>query len=132
MRLLIGLDIGTTALKAAVFDTAGTLLAVSTQEYSLLTPQVNYVEVPGEVYWDAFRNAVADLKTKHPMGEEDEVSLGISAPYEGAVVFAAPPQGASQLILTFYEYPLTFYEQYSSASDTPVQNRVTAEFTIDL
>lgn len=85
MRLLIGLDIGTTALKAAVFDTAGTLLAVSTQEYSLLTPQVNYVEVPGEVYWDAFRNAVADLKTKHPMGEEDEVSLGISA--QGETIF---------------------------------------------
>ena len=61
-----------------------------------------------------------------------QVSLGISAPYEGAVVFAAPPQGTSQLILTFYEYPQAFYEQYSSASDTPVQNRVTAEFTIDL
>ena len=32
-----------------------------------------------------------------------QVGLGISAPYEGAVVFAAPPQGTSQLILTFYE-----------------------------
>ena len=40
MKLLIGLDIGTTALKAALFDTAGKLLAVSTQEYSLITPQV--------------------------------------------------------------------------------------------
>ena len=49
MKLLIGLDIGTTALKAAVFDTAGKLLAVSTQEYDLITPQVNYVEEKGSV-----------------------------------------------------------------------------------
>ena len=64
MKLLIGLDIGTTALKAAVFDTAGKLLAVSTQEYDLITPQVNYVEEKGEVYWNAFKHAVADLKEK--------------------------------------------------------------------
>ena len=44
MELLIGLDIGTTALKVACFDKKGTLLAVSTQEYDLITPQTNYVE----------------------------------------------------------------------------------------
>ena len=55
MKLLMGLDIGTTALKAALFDTKGTLLAVTTQEYQLMTPQVNYVEEPAEVYWNAFR-----------------------------------------------------------------------------
>ena len=60
MKRLIGLDIGTTALKAAVFDTSGKLLAVSTQEYALLTPQVNYVEETGEVYWNALKNAVKD------------------------------------------------------------------------
>ena len=49
MKLLMGLDIGTTALKAALFDTKGTLLAVTTQEYQLMPPQVNYVEEPAEV-----------------------------------------------------------------------------------
>ena len=85
MKLLIGLDIGTTALKAAVFDTAGKLLAVSTQEYDLITPQVNYVEEKGEVYWNAFKHAVADLKEKHPMSEEDEAALAISA--QGETIF---------------------------------------------
>ena len=51
MELLIGLDIGTTALKVACFDKKGTLLAVSTQEYDLITPQTNYVEEEPEVYW---------------------------------------------------------------------------------
>lgn len=91
MKLLIGLDIGTTALKAALFDTAGTLLAVSTQEYTLITPQVNYVEGSGEVYWKAFRDAVADLKEKHPIREEDEAALAISA--QGETIFFLDKDG---------------------------------------
>jgi len=55
MQLLIGLDVGTTALKVALFDGKGTLLAVSTQEYALLTPKVNYVEVDAEVYWQSLK-----------------------------------------------------------------------------
>lgn len=91
MKLLIGLDIGTTALKAALFDTAGTLLAVSTQEYTLITPQVNYVEGSGEVYWKAFQDAVADLKEKHPIREEDEAALAISA--QGETIFFLDKDG---------------------------------------
>lgn len=91
MRLLIGLDIGTTALKAAVFDTAGKLLAVSAQEYSLITPQVNYVEESGEVYWKAFKDAIADLKNKYPISDEDEVALAISA--QGETIFFLDQDG---------------------------------------
>lgn len=91
MKLLIGLDIGTTALKAAVFDTAGKLLAVSTQEYTLITPQVNYVEESGEVYWNAFKDAVADLKAKCPMSEKDEAALAISA--QGETLFFMDKNG---------------------------------------
>lgn len=91
MRLLIGLDIGTTALKAAVFDTAGKLLAVSAQEYSLITPQVNYVEESGEVYWKAFKDAIADLKNKYPIRDEDEVALAISA--QGETIFFLDQDG---------------------------------------
>lgn len=91
MKLLIGLDVGTTALKAAVFDTTGKLLAVSTQEYSLITPQVNYVEESGAVYWQAFRDAVTDLKAQHPIEETDEVALAISA--QGETLFFMDQDG---------------------------------------
>lgn len=66
MELLIGLDIGTTALKVACFDKKGTLLAVSTQEYDLITPQTNYVEEEPEVYWKAFLDGIKDLKSQYP------------------------------------------------------------------
>lgn len=91
MKLLMGLDIGTTALKAALFDTKGGLLAVTTQEYTLITPQVNFVEESGEVYWAAFQAAMADLKQKHPMSREDEIALAISA--QGETLFFLDEDG---------------------------------------
>lgn len=91
MKLLMGLDIGTTALKAALFDTKGTLLAVTTQEYQLLTPQVNYVEEPAEVYWNAFRDGVTDLKEKYPLSPLDEIALAISA--QGETLFFLDSEG---------------------------------------
>ncbi len=62
MTTLLGIDIGTTALKCAVFDLNGNALAVSTREYPLLTPKVNFVEVPAETYWTALKNGLDDLK----------------------------------------------------------------------
>ncbi|MGI6093893.1 MAG: xylulokinase [Lachnospiraceae bacterium] len=79
MKLLIGLDLGTTALKIALFDSKGELLAVSTQEYSLMTPKVNFVEEEAEVYWNAFCAGLSDLKTQYPITEEDSIALAISA-----------------------------------------------------
>ncbi len=79
MKLLLGLDAGTTALKVALFDSAGTLLGVSTQEYALETPKVNYVEVDAEVYWQAFKNGLSEIKKGYEIRPEDEISLAISA-----------------------------------------------------
>ena len=68
MQLLIGLDVGTTALKVALFDGKGTLLAVSTQEYALLTPKVNYVEVDAEVYWQSLKKGLEEITAAYPVG----------------------------------------------------------------
>ena len=79
MQLLLGLDAGTTALKVALFDAKGQLLGVSTQEYALETPQVNYVEVDAEIYWQAFKNGLAEILRRYEVKAEDEISLAISA-----------------------------------------------------
>ena len=79
MQLLIGLDVGTTALKVALFNSSGALLGVSTQEYSLETPQVNYVEVDAEVYWNAFKNGLKEIHSKYQIKADDEISLAISS-----------------------------------------------------
>lgn len=79
MELLVGLDIGTTALKVALFDKKGKLLAVSTQEYSLITLQTNYVEEEPEVYWKAFLTGMNDLKKQYPIEKDAKIALAMSA-----------------------------------------------------
>jgi xylulokinase len=78
MTILLGIDIGTTALKCAAFDVKGKILALSTQEYPLLTPKVNYVEVPVETYWTALKNGLDDLKKNCDLSGS-EIALSFSA-----------------------------------------------------
>lgn len=91
MELLVGLDIGTTALKIALFDKKGDLLAVSTQEYSLITPQTNYVEEDPEVYWKAFKDGLDALKNQYPISPADKIALAMSA--QGETLFFLDENG---------------------------------------
>ena len=91
MKLLMGLDIGTTAMKGAIFDTEGRLLAVASREYELITPQVNYVEESGEVYWESLKEIVGVLKKKYPIAKDDQVSRAISA--QGETLFFLDREG---------------------------------------
>lgn len=69
---------------------------------------------------------------------ESETLLGSSSPgtvledgsTSGTMVFDGIPAGESQVILTLYEYPTGIADAYGA--DTPMKNRVTAEFTFDL
>jgi xylulokinase len=77
MTTLLGIDIGTTALKCAAFDSSGKVLAVSGQEYGLLTPKINFVEVQAETYWAALKNCLTDIKKHHDLSDED-IALSFS------------------------------------------------------
>ncbi len=58
MATLLGLDIGTTAVKAGLFADDGRLLAAAGEEYRLLTPAPDRTELDPERYWAAIRAAV--------------------------------------------------------------------------
>src|SRR5262249_19866254 len=59
--LLLGVDVGTSALKAAVFDLEGSCVAESSQPIPLSTPADGVCEVDPRSYWDALRGACADV-----------------------------------------------------------------------
>jgi sugar (pentulose or hexulose) kinase len=59
--LILGIDLGTTALKVAVFDFEGRIQADSNQEYELLTPYINWVEADVSIYFDALKKGLADI-----------------------------------------------------------------------
>ena len=53
--LILGIDIGTTSLKTAVFTDRGEKVSSAIKEYSLLTPELNVVEAPCGVYMDSIQ-----------------------------------------------------------------------------
>lgn len=91
-ELILSVDLGTTAVKVALFDRAGALKAVSTQEYSLSTPTTSIVEGDPGTYWNAFKAGVLDLHAKYPFSGERVRALGISA--QGETLFFLDGHGA--------------------------------------
>lgn len=97
--LLIGLDLGTTALKCAAYEEDGTLVASATKEYSLLTPAPNVVEVHPSTYWSEFVSAMHDL-LGHPGIDATRVAaLGISAQGETLIPVRADGDPARNAIV---------------------------------
>ena len=58
--LLLGLDVGTTATKAIIFDVHGNIVASAEHGYPLLTPQPGWVEQDAEELW---RVVVATIRS---------------------------------------------------------------------
>jgi len=61
---ILGIDVGTTSLKCAVFDHAGAQKAAAVVEYSLETPRPNFVEAPCGVYMDSIKKCMEIIRAK--------------------------------------------------------------------
>lgn len=86
MNYILSIDVGTTALKTALFDKEGKLLAQSSREYKLLTPTALSVELEVETYWAAFREGVGAVLNLAKVDPEKIRALGISAQGETLIL----------------------------------------------
>lgn len=91
MTYVLGIDIGTTAIKAAVFDKHGAIKGSYTCEYQLLTPASGFVELEAQTYVTAFKEAVSSAIRNSQISKEDIISLGISA--QGETLFFLDENG---------------------------------------
>jgi len=66
-------------------------MALSTREYSLITPKTSVVEGDAKTYWDSFKQGILELKTKHSFSVENVRALGISA--QGETLFFLDEKG---------------------------------------
>ena len=79
-RNILAIDLGTTAVKCALYSTSGVEVASATQEYELQTAAPGRVEVDVEVYWKSIRDCLADVWRKAGDRRGEVASLAISAP----------------------------------------------------
>lgn len=77
-ELILGIDVGTTSLKAAVFDHEGVQKAAAVVEYSLLTPQPNIVEAPCGIYMDSIVKCMEVIRSGGAVDTRDVTAVGFS------------------------------------------------------
>jgi xylulokinase len=83
---ILAFDLGTTALKCALHDLDGMVIAKASEEYQLLTPNADSVEMEVETYWQAFRSAVARVLKESAVNPAEIKALGISAQGETLIL----------------------------------------------
>jgi xylulokinase len=79
VRSAIGLDVGTTAVKALAVDEGGEVLARSEVPYPLSTPRPGWAEQNPEDWWRATQEALAELDVAEVAG------IGLSGQMHGLV-----------------------------------------------
>ncbi|MFZ1879491.1 MAG: xylulokinase [Gaiellaceae bacterium] len=89
-QALIGLDVGTTGVKAVAIGHDGRMLATASHEYALSTPQPGWAEQDPEDWWRAAQDCLAQL----PDGP-----VGFSGQMHGLVVLDAADQVLRPAIL---------------------------------
>ena len=99
MRKLLTLDVGTTAVKAALFDESLSLLGSVIKEYRLLTPASGIIELDPDVYWNSVRCVVRDVMEQTGSSAEDVASITCTTQGETLIPVDQSGQALSNAIV---------------------------------
>ena len=89
MPYILAFDLGTTALKCALHDLNGNVVAKASEEYQLITPNPDLVEMEVETYWQAFKSVVAKVMKASGIHASEIKALGVSAQGETLILVDA-------------------------------------------
>ncbi len=85
MAYFLGLDIGTSGVKALLITEAGQAAASDTQEYPLYTPQPQWAEQDPEDWWRGTVRATQNVLAKAGVRGEEIAGIGLSGQMHGSV-----------------------------------------------
>lgn len=76
-QYLLGIDIGTSACKAAVFTESGQVVACDSQSYPIYYPNPGWVEQNPREWWQAVCQVIQRLLIQHNINAKEVVGIGI-------------------------------------------------------
>jgi len=79
MKYLLSLDIGTTSVKAGIFDSNGACLATALEEYQLITPSPDQAELDPLTYWTASTRTLREVLKRSEVNGDLVCALTISS-----------------------------------------------------
>ena len=77
MKQLLGIDIGTSACKVAVFDENGKVLAQANEPYKVYYPNPGWAEQDADEWWEAIVKAIKKVLATDDVDAENIVGIGI-------------------------------------------------------
>jgi len=113
--VLVGLDVGTTGVKAVAISPDGRVLAAASEEYALSTPRPGWAEQDPEDWWRAAQACLERLPEGH---------VGLSGQMHGLVVLDAEDRVLRPAIL--------WNDQRTAAECAEIEARVGLERLIEL
>ncbi len=76
-ELLLGIDIGTSACKVAVFDVSGKVLAQANRPYKVYYPHSGWAEQDPDEWWDAICLGIKDVLSEDNISADDIAGIGV-------------------------------------------------------
>ena len=72
-QLLLGIDIGTSACKVAVFDLQGRVLAQSNKPYKVYYPEQGWAEQDPDEWWSQICAGIREILDSSDISAEDKI-----------------------------------------------------------
>jgi len=118
LRALVGLDVGTTGVKAIAISPLGEVLARAEEEYPLSIPRPGWAEQDPEDWWRASERAL------EAVGAKDAAAVGLTGQMHGLVLLDAADRVLRPAIL--------WNDQRTAAECAEIEERIGLERLIEL
>lgn len=96
MAHFLGIDIGTSSVKAILMDESGSVVGSASRSYPASQPQPLWSEQDPDTWWHGTITALSELQQTHPDAYQDTVGIGLSGQMHGAVVLDAKENRCAQ------------------------------------
>jgi len=97
--LLLGLDVGTSGVKAGVVDASGRLLGLGRRSHENHSPHAGWVQCDTEAWWQGAVAALGDACAEAGVAPSDISAVGVSVLFPCIVLFDADGRGLYPALL---------------------------------
>jgi sugar (pentulose or hexulose) kinase len=128
---LLGVDVGTTAIKADVFDAEGNEIGSHSEEYFLITPRPGRVELNADTYTRTFSLAVRGALQDLSISADDLAVLGLSAQGETLLCLDANNEPIGRAIVWMDNRATAEAEEIERHFGRPAIHKTTGQVAMD-
>jgi xylulokinase len=127
MDYLLGIDAGTTAFKAVLFDNSGNETATAIIEYDLEHPFPGWVELDAEKYWEAFRSVIKVILKKFTGNVQEIKAVAIASQGETLICVDQSGKPLRKAIVWLDNRAGREAEQIKSAFGTDISFKISGQ-----